>query len=150
MKPHFIFLAAVIAVISLFSLACKKDSSPSSKTKTELITSGTWKFNKATASGINVTGFLEDCQKDNTITFSSNGNGVADEGATRCDSNDPQTISFTWNFAGNESVVHVSTQLFTGGSGDFNLEGLSETELMLSQNADFSGTSQKVVFTFVH
>jgi hypothetical protein len=149
MKTQLIPLCA-IAALSLFSSCQKNEDDTSGKTKTELITESNWRFSKATSIGINVSGFLDECQKDNIVSFRVNGSGTLDEGATKCDSNAPQTTSFTWNFTANESAVHISTALFDGGSNDFELETLTESELEVSQNIDFGGTSQKVKVTFIH
>jgi hypothetical protein len=40
--------------------------------------------------------------------------------------------------------------LFTGGSSDFTLVSLSETQLVVSQNIMVSGSSQNAVVTFIH
>lgn len=152
MKTRIISCLAVVAALLLFASGCKKEEhTTSDKPKMELITQGSWKFNKAVSSGLNVSGFIETCQKDNIVTLQADGSGTLDEGDTKCDAGDPQTLSFTWNFASNETVLHVSTSLFTGGSSDFDLVNLNETELVVSQYIELSGGgSQKVTVTFVH
>lgn len=149
MKTQFLSLFT-LAVIALFPSCQKDDNDTSGKTKTELITESNWKFSKATSSGFNISGFLDDCQKDNILRFQASSSGTVDEGATKCDPGDPQTVSFTWNFSGDESAIHISTALFEGGSNDFTLESLTESELEVSQNIDLGGTTQKVKVTFVH
>lgn len=148
-------LYSVILLFVAFSCitGCSKDKdedAPPEKTNTELISTGTWKFSTATVSGINVAGFIQNCQKDNTMTFQANGNGALDEGTTKCNVADPQSVPFTWNFESNETILHVSTVLFTGGSSDFNVVEISETKLSGSQMADFGAGPQNVVVTFVH
>lgn len=150
MKPCLISLAIAIALLLLPAAGCKKENSMTGKTHTELLTEGNWKFSRARAGGINVSGFLEECRKDNILDFEAGGNGTLDEGATQCSPGDPQTTSFTWNFTNDESVIHVSAELFTGGGSDFDLEELNETELVVSQVVSLDGNSQRVVFTFVH
>ena len=148
MKP-FKSITLILLVISLSFAACNK-SSTVAKTKTELITQNTWQFDKATVNGVDVSAFLQACQKDNTIVFVSAGTGTLVEGPTKCSSNDPQTVPFTWNFANNETVLHVSAVLFTGGSSDFTIVTLNDTQLILSQDIDISGSSQNAVVTFKH
>jgi hypothetical protein len=99
---------------------------------------------------VDVSAFLQTCQKDNIIVFVSPSTGTLDEGAAKCNSNDPQTVPFTWNFANNDQTLHVSTVLFSGGSSDFTIVDLTETQLILSQNITVSGTSQNAVVTFKH
>ena len=152
MKKQFSFLfAGLFTVLFIFS-SCKKDDTPAPapKTKTELISQGTWKFSAATVGGIDVSAFLQTCQKDNTLLFVAAGTGTEDEGATKCNAGDPQTNSFTWNFASSETILHVSTILFTGGSSDFTLVSLTETQLVISQMITVSGSSQNAVVTFIH
>ncbi|SRR6266404_3007304 len=145
-------LTSIVAILLLFFFlsACKKSSPASAKTKTELITQSSWKFDNAKVGGTDVSAFLQTCQKDNILVFASAGTGSLDEGATKCNSSDPQTSSFTWNFASNETVLHVSTVLFTGGSSDFNIVTLNDTQLVLSQNITVSGSTQNAVVTFKH
>jgi hypothetical protein len=146
-KQFILFIASL--VISLSFAGCKKDS-VAVKTNTELISQSSWKFSGATVSGIDVSSFIQVCQKDNVLTFAASGSGSVDEGTTKCNVGDPQTQSFTWNFASNETVLHVSTVFFTGGSSDFTLVSLTAAQLVLSQNVTISGSSQNAVVTFIH
>jgi hypothetical protein len=142
-------LALCVALISILFVACKKSSSHP-KTNTDFLTQSSWKFDNAKVGGSDVSAFLQTCQTDNVLTFSSNGTGVLDEGATKCNSTDPQTNPFDWSFASNETVLHVSTVLFTGGSSDFTIVTLNDSQLVLSQNIMVSGSSQTAVVTFKH
>jgi hypothetical protein len=144
------FVFALLSSIILFA-ACKKDSDNNNqKTNTDLLVQGSWKFDNAMVGGSDVSSLIQGCQKDNTITFAAAGTGTLDEGATKCNSGDPQSNPFTWNFATNETVLHVSASLFTGGSSDFNIVTLNDTQLVLSQNIDIAGTSQNAIVTFKH
>ena len=147
---HLSRIAVLTLLISLFFTACSKSDSNSSKTNTELITQGSWKFSNAKVSGTDVSAFLQTCQKDNILVFAAAGTGTLDEGATKCNSSDPQSNPFTWNFATNETVLHVSTVLFTGGSSDFSIVSLTGAQLVLSQDITVSGTTQNAVVTFIH
>jgi len=100
MKPIKLSLAIVL-LFSLLFANCKKSSSDKTKTKTELITQTSWKFDNAKVSGVDVSSFLQTCETDNILSFSSNGTGVVDEGATKCNSGDPQTNPFNWSFTTN-------------------------------------------------
>jgi hypothetical protein len=144
------FILAFLSTIILFT-ACSKDSDNNKpKTNTDLLVQGSWKFDNVTVNGADVSSLVQGCQKDNTLTFAAGGTGTLDEGATKCSSNDPQSSPFTWSFATNETVLHVSATLFTGGSSDFNIVTLNETQLILSQNIDISGTSQNAIVSFKH
>lgn len=152
MKKHRLFWAIMTALALVGFMGCDKDDDDTpAKTKTELITQGSWKFSTATVGGADVSAFLQTCQKDNVLTFVAAGStGTVDEGATKCNAGDPQTSPFTWSFASGETQVNISTTLFAGGSSVFTLVSLSESQLVLSQNITVSGTTQNAVVTFVH
>ena len=153
MKKQFSF-SILLTAISLFVIsACsnKSDNTPPPKTKTQLLTQATWKFKSATIGGADATGQVQACQRDNVLSFQSNGNGTGDEGATKCNAGDPQTYNFTWNFASGETVLHTSNALFTNGSNDFTILSLTETELVVQM--DYTppiGPAAVVVITFIH
>lgn len=139
-----------ILLLAIFVFSACKKSSTHVKTNTELITQTSWKFDNAKVNGVDASSFLQSCQTDNIIIFSSGGTGSLDEGATKCNSGDPQTNPFSWNFASNETVLHVSTVLFSGGSSDFTIVALNDTQLVLSQDITVSGITQNAVVTFKH
>jgi hypothetical protein len=143
-------IAVTLSAVIFFTDCSKSSDNSTQKTKTELITQSPWKFDNAKVGGTDISAFLETCQKDNIIVFTSALTGTLDEGATRCNQNDPQTIAFNWNFASNETILHISTMLFTGGSSDFTIVSLTDTQLVLSQNITVSGISQTVIMTFKH
>jgi hypothetical protein len=153
MKNTFTRTTTVILACSLLFASCKKknddDNTPKGKTKTELISTGTWKFSAATVGGFSVAPALQGCQKDNILSFTSTGTGTVDEGGSKCNTGDPQTSPFTWNFASSETVLHVSAVFFAGGNNDFNIVEISETKLIGSQTIEMSGP-KTVVVTFVH
>jgi hypothetical protein len=142
----------VCSLTILFLLpACQKDNAVVvAKTKTELISQQTWKFSNATVGGSDVSAALQTCQKDNIMTFVAAGTGSVDEGPTKCNSSDPQTNPFTWNFQSNETILFISTPLFSGGSSTFTLISLSETQLVVSQMIIVGGSPQNAVVTFIH
>lgn len=160
MKAFSFFVFLVTAFT--FGGCQKDDSSPSTpKTKTELITSSSWKYNDAKIDTDNngtgdqaiPAGFIESCQTDNKITFSSNGSGNVDEGPTKCDAADPQTFPFTWSFTSNETMINFSSALFAGIGGDFKVVSLTETELVISQQVSILPPplpAVSVIATFKH
>jgi hypothetical protein len=149
-----IVLSVLIALFGLFifnSCGNKSDNTPPPKTKTQLLTQANWKFKSATIGGADATGQVQACQRDNVLTFLSNGNGSGDEGATKCNAGDPQTYTFTWNFASGETVIHTSSPLFTNGATDFTLVSLTEAELVVQMlYTPPVGPAATVVITFIH
>ena len=94
-------LLSVMAGVLTFQ-ACKKDEKDTAKTKTELITTGSWKMTAFTINPAvdvdfdgdtetNVFEVLDGCIKDDLTTFKTNGTAEGNEGASKCDSADPQT-----------------------------------------------------------
>ena len=152
MQKKILYAAISIFFISSFIIACKKnsDNNNTPKTKTELISASVWKFDNAKVSGVDISGLLDDCDKDNTVTFVSNGSGTADEGPAKCNSGDPQTISFTWTFENNETTIQATAPLFPGGNGTFTIVTLTDTQLVVSQDITVSGVTQNAVITFKH
>ena len=148
MKKRIASLLTYLAAILFILPACQKDNEDPQpqKTKTELITQASWKFSTAVVGTTDVSNTPQlACFKDNIITFSSNLSGNIDEGANICS---PSTAGpFTWNFASNESILHISTVLISGGSNDFTLVSLSSTQLIASQNYPPYGV---VTVTFIH
>lgn len=143
------FTAAVFVLLG--SLACDKGGGDE-KSKTELITQSSWKFEKANAAGIgDVSAFVDACYKDNLITFATNLTGTVDEAAVVCS---PSTAgNFTWSFQSNESILSISATLFPGGSSNFTLETLNETNLVISQNVTLPppvSITTDVTFTLKH
>jgi len=146
MKPTLIL---VILFVGAFS-ACKKDSNNDKpKTKTDLLTQASWKFSSASASGLDVSSQIPDCYKDNTYTFVADGSGSTNESTNVCS---PTTAGpFTWSFMNNETTLHISTPLFTGGSSDFTIMSLTETNLIVSQTMTIAPLPPTTVqVTFVH
>jgi hypothetical protein len=124
-----ILLTAVVFTSSFFASCDKNDSPP--KSNTDYIIQGSWKFDKAISNGTDVSGFLNACYKDNTMTFVANGNGTFDEGPTKCSSGDPQTVNFTWNFTNNGTTLNVNAPIFAGQAGAFKVVTLNDTQMVL-------------------
>lgn len=142
-------------ILALFVSSCGKDENPPApKTKTELLTQGTWKFKSASAAGTDVSNQappFNACRKDNILTFTAAGAGTIDEGATKCASGDPQTSPVTWSFLSNETMLRVSVPLFPNTGNDFTLVSLSETELVVSIGyAPPVGATILVTIIFTH
>lgn len=125
-----LILFAAISILSLFVISCDKTDNPA-PTNTDYITKSPWKFDKAMSGGVDVSAFVPACNKDNVMTFQSNGNGTLDEGATKCNSGDPQTTNFNWNFTNNGTTLNVTGGIFAGQSGSFTVITLKDTQLVL-------------------
>lgn len=123
-----------IAVIAFFG--CKKDDSdPEPATsKTTLIAQQSWKFDNAKAGSTDVSSIVTPCLQDNSLTFTTNGNGSMDEGAAKCNSGDPQTLPFTWSFASNETLININGNAIAGKGGQYKVVAITNTQLSLSKD----------------
>lgn len=128
MKKLFSF-AALFFTILTFSNCNKNDNPPPSNT--DYITKSSWKFDKAMSGSTDVSGFINACYKDNVMIFLANGNGTLDEGTTKCNSGDPQTVNFTWNFTNNGGTLNVTAGVFAGQSGAFKVIAINDTQMIL-------------------
>lgn len=117
----------MIAFLCISTLSsCKKDKGDNSsgKTKTELLTSGTWKI-KAFSSNpaydwdgdgdteTDIFGAMDGCEKDGYYTFKSNGTFEVNEGATKCEADDNQTETGNWNFIADETKINFDGEEYT-------------------------------------
>lgn len=135
-----ILIATVL--IGVAFVACKKNKDENkTNTKISLITSATWKIDtigfdmdKNGSIDSEVPGGLKACETDNTLKFASDSTGVFDEGATKCDTSDPQSIPFTWTYNDTTSVINIQGNLPGQLKGDIKVLTLSETSFILSKN----------------
>jgi hypothetical protein len=105
-----VLLTSGLAIFALVS--CKKDNGPN---KTQLLTSGSWRFIAYQTTNIS-TGATYDnytsspaCSKDNEYSFSEAGVHEYTEGATKCNAADPQLIYFaSWKFIKNETAIEIT------------------------------------------
>ncbi|MEO5948702.1 MAG: hypothetical protein ABIP79_17940 [Chitinophagaceae bacterium] len=148
MKKCFFTLASSFFLALVILSSCQKDvDTPDTKTKTELLSQGTWKYKSATVSGSAYS--IPACQQDNIYTFLATKMGSMDEGATKCNINDPSPVPFTWSFESGETSILFSVPLF--GANSVTLVSISQTELVLSYpyTPPF-GPTLLIVVTFTH
>ena len=96
MKSTLIILVLVTALPG-----CKKQTN-AEENIVNFLTTGTWRITAHTYR--NALGFTNsydatpDCSKDNYYRFNKDGTEEINEGATKCNSTDPQTRFFQWKF----------------------------------------------------
>ncbi len=145
--------ALALSLVILTVFACKKSSTPS-KSSTTYLTQSSWKVqslgidqDKNGTVDYDITSTLPACQLDNTYTFKSDGTGTTDEGATKCNSTDPQTTPFTWVFKNNETVLSGN---FGISNGDANISTLNDTNLTLWKDSTYASTPVRIYLTLKH
>jgi hypothetical protein len=99
---------ALVIGLSIMLLSCSKPTDDNSRQ--DALTTGTWKltgymtdYNKDGVYEEDTYAMLGGCEKDNIYTFQVGGNGIRDEGLTKCISSNPQTSTFSWSFTDNQS-----------------------------------------------
>ncbi|MBV4357076.1 lipocalin family protein [Pinibacter aurantiacus] len=152
---------AAMFILSVAVMAgCKKDDNKnSSKSKTELLTSGSWKqtsiyFTPAVDWDLDghteneVINLYPPCSKDDLLTFKTNGTAVSDEGASKCDPSDPQVIETTnWKFSDNETKIMIGDP---GAEETAQLLELSSTVLKVKITMVEAGVTYTETLTFGH
>ena len=141
------YVLSVLA-IGFIIYGCKKDDDDKDVTKerVQFITSATWKYdtvgidtNKDGKPDQPLTGIsLEKCDTDNTITFRSDSTGTLSEGATKCNSSDPNSTPFTWYFKEKGTVLYTPDQIFGNGiTGDFKVGEITTSRLRVIKDITY-------------
>jgi hypothetical protein len=132
--------------------ACKKDDK--TKTKAELLANGSWHVTAYTVDPpidwdgdgtdeSDVYPVIEPCIKDDHTTFFADGTGELNEGATKCNQNDPQTVPLTWDLDQTETHLTVQGVLYL-------IDVLTETQMVLKDVEVISTVSFTHTVTFSH
>jgi hypothetical protein len=151
-------LLLLFACIFITVVSCQKDedndNSSTTKSKTELLTAGTWKYIGATINPeydyygdgtltTDIFSIMKDCEKDDFEVYKTNGTWEYNEGPSKCDPSYPQIFSLPWNFADNE------TRLMLGGDEHLILE-LSANRLKLKYSFEDAGVIYTEEDTYEH
>ena len=145
----------MLLIVSLFlvTLSCKKDEEPSKK---DLLCGKDWILKAETVSpAINFDGILisdlyaqmDDCTKDDISKFNTNGTYTFEEGATKCDVNDPQVWdSGTWVFNSDETILVLTSPLY--GTVNAEIIELTSSKIVISQESTIDGIKYTITDTY--
>jgi hypothetical protein len=144
----------IIGAFFTINLSCQKSSGGSAKTRKELLTSGSWKVSAVTVNppvdyngdgtdDTDIFALWEQCLKDDVTTFKADGTAKADEGATKCDPNDPQTSSLTWSLNSDDTKLTIDTEQYT-------IVELTSSKIVLSIEQVDNGKTYLQSVTFTH
>lgn len=151
-------LLLLFAPMFIVVVSCQKDKNKdannTSKSKTELLTTGTWKYNGSIVNpaydyygdGILTTdifSIMKDCEKDDFELYKTNGTWEYNEGPTKCDPAYPQVFTLPWTLADNE------TKLVLGGVEHAILE-LTTTSLKLRYTIEEAGVTYTAEDSYEH
>jgi hypothetical protein len=116
-------LAITIFISLIFAFSCKKnETTVTPKSQTEYlagVTSKSWKNTKAQATNggltIDLVSTQPTCVVDNILTFSTNKTYEIREGATKCNSADPDLVlKANWSLSADETKFTVDKIIFQG------------------------------------
>ena len=161
MKIFSSFIGILLGIISFTSCNKKSDPDTNQSTKTDQISASAWKYENAgidfnkdgnidQALSALAPGVIQPCQTDNTITFKKDNSGVVDEGASKCNTADPQTTNFNWNFTENETNLNITNNILPFLSGKFKIVALTATNFSLSKDTTFLNSNVTLVVTLKH
>ena len=158
MKTTIKTITMACLMLGLTITSCQKETETApaptpSLTKTQLLTSKNWKMTAYTSNpaidwnnnGTMVTDVytqIPDCHKDDINKFNTNGVGIFDEGATKCDAADPQTTSGTWIFNTNETIITIDDFY------SYTIETLNATTLKMSSVYNDGTTNYTLTVTY--
>lgn len=130
-------------VLPLAFVACKKkDKNNPEPTKEEMLKSGKWKISKLnfsnTSGSQDLLGTMADCDKDNFYYFNADNSITKDEGATKCNSGDPQsTTDGKWLLENDNTLLTFKESSIFGSSSTMSVSVVS----LSSSNIEFSKDS---------
>lgn len=110
-------------LVCFCATACKKDATINNLSRSELIT-GSWILSGMNYSpaydyygnGNKVTdayAIMEDCEKDNVITFMKDGTYENNEAGLKCNPSDPQSRAGTWSLSDDENTLIADSDFAT-------------------------------------
>jgi hypothetical protein len=145
----------LLLIVSLFlaTLSCKKDDAPSKK---DLLCGKNWILVSETVSpAINFNGILitdlyaqlDDCTKDDISKFNTNGTYTFEEGATKCDVNDPQVWdSGTWVFNSDQTILVLTSP--ENGTINAEIIELTSSKVVTSQESTIDDIKYTITDTY--
>jgi hypothetical protein len=128
-KNTFIIASLMIAFVFVLSIAsCKKDEANSTSSNPIV---GKWKMSAYIHNGVDVYGTgVPTCVTDDITIFSNTNLVTNDEGLTKCNASDPQTLSGTYTINSNQTQLDLT---INGSTESYSILILNSTTLKLQQ-----------------
>jgi hypothetical protein len=147
MRNILLKLPILILPLGLLFTACGKNNS--SKSRSELLTNASWKYEKAGFDS-NLDGYIDvldpkiaDCESDDIILFNPDGTGSFNIGGIKCDPSDPPSLPFMWSFEDKERAMYFQEQHFI-------IKTLSPSRLEMFTYQNYAGISTKYLIILKH
>lgn len=90
-------------------------------------------------------GQLQNCETDNLKKYLQDNSVTYDEGATKCDSNDPQTEKGSWLYNTNRTII---TETHDDGITDYKIVSVTDSQLKVTYTEDIFGTTYTYTETY--
>ncbi|GEM_PF-650687 len=144
MKKLVILGIISIGFLIVFS-SCKKDDDDS-KTKKEMITAKDWKYKSiiSTVNGVS-SDTIEDCIKDDKLSFKLNGTFTTDPGTSLCDGNEKPSDG-TWTLTSDEKTLTI---IEDNETTKLTVVSIKENEIILKNSVSEQGITVEMVMTFI-
>ena len=146
-------LTLVTVASSLVFTSCKKDKDdPKPKSKTELLTAKNWRLSAATSVigpiTIDVYAAQDACDKDDFLKFNTNKSLIFDEGLTKCDLRDPQSITGAWDLTVNDTKLKMQETSNPASAEVYDVVEISASTLKIKQTTSSGGATETQSLTF--
>jgi len=150
-KIYFLAMISFLAIATVFTSCSKEDDNDEKdtpKTKTELLTVSKWKMtaftvNPAVDGQTDLYASMEDCEKDDTFKFNTNGTYTSYEENNICEDSEPQE-SGTWSFNSTKTELLMDNDLI------FTIVSLTDSKCVISMQREEEGTTYTYTKTFTH
>ena len=141
-KLLFYSMAAMIIVASINFSACKKETTATLAVR---LTGKSWKLSKVNTGGVDKV--LNDCQKDDKLTFNAAGDFIWNIGTTKCAG---ENANRTGNWTADESAVAINVTFTTSGSDKFKVTTCDSKTLIYSYEVKpTAGVTQTETLTWL-
>ncbi len=95
----------IMGLVLILSSCSKKEEKTSPLTPKEILTSKSWKITSTKVNGVEM---LQDCEKDDVLTFLTNGTYTYNVGTNKCDANDTNYTG-TWTISDDGKTMTLDT-----------------------------------------
>ena len=150
----FPWMAASLMTLTIAWSACSKNKSDNSNSRVTLMTQAVWKYDTSGIDlnkdgNIDLADTLQACFKDNTYQFNKDSTVLVNEGATKCNSSDPQTATYSWSItSGNPAILKSDADpVFVTG---LTVLTLNSTKLTVYKDTTIQGISFWYILSLKH
>ena len=150
-------LIALVAIGCLFTACKKSDSGSGGNGGSAVLTSGKWKIVSSSSvidypvigkQTVDAFATIQDCQKDNLYIFNADNTSTTDEGATKCNSGDPQSyVTGTWSLSSDSKTLVITA---SGRTVTSDVLTLSSSSMILKYATNDNNIDVVTTTTYSH